>query len=111
QNVSWRYELNTVFPAALRALVALPDHDGGIAGVHGQVGERDAMIEMEVVFENDHAAVRIDDAGVGFNLDALALLRIPLQTHGHTRIHAMAAALLFVARAEMLRLFLRNRGL
>ncbi len=51
---------------------------------------------------------------MGFDLDALAGAQIPFQAHGHSRIHAMPAALLFVAAFGQLRLprfFLRLFGL
>src|SRR6266478_1923385 len=95
-------------------LVALPDDDGGVAGAHGHIGERDAMLERQIVLQNNHATVWVDHARVRFSLDALAGGRLPLQPHGHARIHTMPAALLLVAGFRKLRVrprfFLRLFG-
>src|SRR5260370_12679456 len=104
-----RDELDAVVPSAFGTFVALPDDNGGVAGVHGEIAEGDALLELEIVFENDHAAIGVDDAGMGFNLDALPITGIPLETYGHARVHAMCAALFFVEPAGPLRLFLCGR--
>jgi len=62
----------------------------------GEIGERQTVLEIQRLLENDHAAVRIDDARVGLDADALAGAIIPLEAHGNARIHAATATLLAV---------------
>ncbi len=62
----------------------------------GEIGERQAMLEIQRLLQDDHAAVRIDDARVGLDADALAGAVIPLEAHGNARIHAATATLLAV---------------
>jgi len=58
------------------------------------------MLKIERVSDYDHAAVRIDDTGVGFDTMTLAGVGVPLEADGNARIHAAAAALFVKARAQ-----------
>jgi hypothetical protein len=61
------------------------------------------VLELEVVLENNHAAVWIYDARVSLDAQAPPVEIVPFQTDGNAGVHAMATTLLVNARTDRFR--------
>jgi len=61
-----------------------------------------AVLELERLRENQHAAVRVDDPRMPFDTDALPGLVVPLEAYGYTGVHSAATPLLMVPRTNAL---------
>src|SRR6266571_3536822 len=72
--------------------LAFPDNDGRVAGLGGKVGEGYTLLEPQSLRENHHAAVGIDDPGMGLRAGTLSGGFVPLQAHRNAGVHTPAAA-------------------
>src|SRR5260370_33893024 len=97
----WRDQLDSIFPA-VRSLVALPHHDGRVAAMAGQVGERHALLQFERLRHHHHAPIGVDDARMRFHALALPAAVVPFQPHRDARVHPVPTPLLMVPRTDSL---------
>src|SRR5271169_1829948 len=61
------------------------------------------MLEFERLFENDHTAIRVNDARVRLDGNARAVGGVPFEFDGNARIHAATATIFAIARADSFR--------
>jgi len=72
-----------------------------MAGTGGKIGERQALIQFERGFQNDHATIWIYYASESFRGSSLSF-EFPFRANVHTRIDAIATAFVAIAIANVL---------
>lgn len=103
-----RNELNAVLPS-FWLTIPFPDNHGGIAGMRGEIGESETLLEVERIGHDHHTAVGIDNAGVRFHRMSVARSAIPLQAYVDAGIHAAAPSLFAVLYPYLLQFAQVNR--